>query len=97
MKETETNRNDQSQLMILADQSRLDRIEAFLVELKMLVQESTLSQGAIGKYVSEEQAKKILGKSTTWLWEQRKSGSIGFSKIGSTNYYLLERFGKPVK
>ena len=40
-------------------------------------------------YVTEENAKKMLGKGTTWFWQQRKSGELTFSKVGRTIYYKL--------
>lgn len=41
----------------------------------------------LGQYVTEEQAKKLLGRKTTWFWNLRKSRKLSFRKIGSKTYY----------
>ena len=45
------------------------------------------SENAIGGFISENEAKKLLNKKTTWFWNMRKSGELAFSKVGGTNYY----------
>lgn len=40
-------------------------------------------------YVTELEAKKMLGKGSTWFWQQRQSGKLPFSKVGRTIYYLV--------
>ncbi|MDB4161777.1 helix-turn-helix domain-containing protein [Bacteroidia bacterium] len=40
-------------------------------------------------YVSELEAKKILGRGTTWLWERRRSGELPFTKLGGQVFYLM--------
>jgi len=44
----------------------------------------------LGDYLSESEAKKVIGKKTTWFWKMRTSGRLPFSKIGGTNYYLKQ-------
>lgn len=49
-----------------------------------------LPEGTIaGKYITEEEAKKMLDKGTTWFWQQRKAGVLTCRKIGNKNYYAL--------
>lgn len=42
---------------------------------------------SVGDYLSEQEAKKLLNKKTTWFWKMRTSGQIASTKIGGTNYY----------
>lgn len=48
---------------------------------------STPFSETIHGYVSESDAKNLLNRKTTWFWQQRKSGSLEYKKIGSTVYY----------
>jgi hypothetical protein len=50
-------------------------------------------------YISELEAKKLLGRKTTWFWQMRTSGRLAFAKVGSKIFYnktdiakLLESF-----
>jgi len=38
-------------------------------------------------YLKEEDAKKILGKKSTWFWKQRTEGKLSYSKIGNSIFY----------
>ena len=38
-------------------------------------------------YISEQQAQIMLGRKTTWFWQMRVKGRIGFSKIGNKIFY----------
>jgi len=46
------------------------------------------------KFISESKAKEMLGKGTTWFFNQRKSGKLKARKMGGTNYYTLEDIEK---
>jgi hypothetical protein len=48
------------------------------------------NSNAIGNYISESEAKKLLNRATTWFWTQRKEGKLLFTKVGRENYYKLE-------
>ena len=50
-------------------------------------QSSSVGKPPLGDYISEPEAKGLLGRKTTWFWNMRQSGQLPFSKIGSTNYY----------
>ena len=39
-------------------------------------------------YVSELEAKKLLGRGTTWFWERRRAGDLHYTKLGGQVYYL---------
>lgn len=42
----------------------------------------------LGDYVTEETARKLFGRKTTWLWQMRKSGRLPYSKVGNKVYYM---------
>ncbi len=41
----------------------------------------------LGDWLTEEQAKELLGRSTTWLWELRKMNKVEWKKVRGSNYY----------
>jgi len=41
----------------------------------------------LNEFISEQEAKKLLNRKTTWFWNQRQSGRLDFKKMGSTVYY----------
>ncbi|MFT5916308.1 MAG: hypothetical protein ACI81T_002815 [Bacteroidia bacterium] len=41
----------------------------------------------IGEYLTEQDAKKLLERGTTWFWNMRTKGKLGFSKIGNKIFY----------
>ena len=45
---------------------------------------------SIGDYVAEAEAKKMLGRKTTWFWKMRQSGRLPSSKVGNKVFYLKE-------
>lgn len=90
MKAHERNTTDSNQMMVLVNQSHLDRLETKLEQILDAIHNRDQQQATLDKYVSEQEAKKLLGKSTTWLWEQRTKGKLPSSKVGSTNYYRIE-------
>lgn len=42
---------------------------------------------SIGDYISESDAKKMLGRNTTWFWNLRKTGKLPFTKVGNKVFY----------
>lgn len=44
---------------------------------------------SVNDYVSELEAKKLLGRGTTWFWERRRSGELPYTKLGGQVYYLM--------
>ena len=45
---------------------------------------------SIDDYVSELEAKKLLGRGTTWFWERRRSGELPYTKLGGQVFYLMK-------
>ncbi len=42
---------------------------------------------SIGDYIPETEAKKLLGRKTTWFWQMRTNGKIPFAKVGNKVFY----------
>lgn len=64
-------------------QEILDRQERILQILTSM----TDKKETIGDYISESDAKKMLGRNTTWFWNLRKTGKPPFSKVGNKVFY----------
>ena len=89
MKTNETNQNEKNEesyfivpkafLQAIADCNR--KILSFLEKT------NPNPTNGIGDYISEQKAKKLLNKKTTWFWNMRKNGKLAFSKMGGTNFY----------
>src|SRR5215212_2648983 len=57
--------------------------------LSLLECGNTVANG-IGDYISEKEAKDLLGRKTTWFWKMRSSGRLAFSKVGNKTFYLRQ-------
>ena len=44
---------------------------------------------SLDDYVSEFEAKKLLGRGSTWFWERRRAGELPYTKLGGQVYYLM--------
>lgn len=69
---------------LLAIAEKQDRILSTLQEQSG----SATAANCIGDYISEEEAKRQVGRKTTWFWNLRTSGQLPFSKIGKKIFYL---------
>ena len=58
--------------------------------LKMLkdIDDKLNKPKSVSDYVSELEAKQLLGRGTTWFWERRRSGELPYTKLGGQVYYL---------
>ncbi len=75
------------QSMSLVPQDFLINLMHVVNEIKDTVQAKEKQTDTIGDYISEADAKKILGRKTTWFWALRKSGKIPFTKVGNKIWY----------
>ena len=70
----------------MKDNNRVLRtIEKKLGNLERMI--SKKQEPTLEDYISEQDAKKILNRGTTWFWELRKSG-FPHTKVGGQAYYL---------
>lgn len=44
----------------------------------------------IGDYITEKEAKELLGRGTTWFWNKRKSKELNGRKSGNVWYYSVK-------
>lgn len=56
-------------------------------EIKTYIKNNKGEEG-LGDYITEDEAKKLLSRKTTWFWGMRKDGNLKFSKVGNRIYYL---------
>ena len=45
---------------------------------------------SLDDYISEFEAKKLLGRGTTWFWERRRYGELPYTKLGGQVFYLIK-------
>ena len=55
------------------------------------------SNDSIGEYISEDEAKRQLGRKTTWFWSMRTTGQLPFSKTGKRIFYLKSDIKKLIE
>jgi hypothetical protein len=56
--------------------------------LALLEKEAGVEKGSpLNGYISETEARKFLGRKTTWFWQMRSTGKLVFAKIGSKIFY----------
>jgi hypothetical protein len=67
-----------------------DKMEELLQKIDHLSQTILNTQGGkapLGDFISEKEAKELLGKGTTWFWNKRQSGELTGRKAGNKWYY----------
>ena len=89
MKKNNYNIEEQTNLVLVPVQM-LDEIKQLLNELKLQQTREVESTEVLGDFVSEREARKIIGRRTTWFYEQRRSGKLPYSKVGSKVFYSIK-------
>jgi hypothetical protein len=84
-KKEEKFRNQFALVPIEMLQSILDNQEEILAVLKG---GNTPTTESVGDYITEAQAKKLIGRQTSWFWQMRKAGQLSFSKVGNKIFYI---------
>jgi hypothetical protein len=76
-----------------------EKLNLILSHLKKNI--SSSQNSVLADYLSESEAKKQLGKGTTWFWNMRETGQLEPYKIGNKVYYkkvdLLKLLNKHCK
>ena len=75
-------------------QKQLERVEQ---KLDQFIKIGGTSVQTVGDYVTEDQAKKLLGKKTTWFYYQRRDGYLKSYKVGQKNFYKLSELEKLIE
>jgi hypothetical protein len=73
--------------MILVTPAFLQEVMERQERILSILAKMTDQKETIGDYISESDAKKMLGRNTTWFWNLRKTGKLPFSKVGNKVYY----------
>jgi hypothetical protein len=85
--------NGEKVLVILHKEDLLEAIEEKLQQfLPRNNAEEDIS--AVGEYISQQQAMKMLNRKTTWFYNSRKSGELPAIKSGNGWWYKLEDIEK---
>jgi hypothetical protein len=79
--------NQEQQNLVLVPIQLVDEIKQLLNDLKVQKSAQTESVTMLGEFISEKDARKLLDRKTTWFYEQRRSGLLPYSKVGSKVYY----------
>ncbi len=73
--------------LVVVPAQLVDEIKQLLNDLKLQKSSQTESVAMLGEFISEKDARKLLDRKTTWFYEQRRSGLLPYSKVGSKVYY----------
>jgi hypothetical protein len=84
------NYHQEQQNLVLVPIQLVDEIKQLLNELKEHKSSQSNSEASLGEFISEKDARNLLGRKTTWFYEQRRSGRLPYSKVGSKVYYKRE-------
>lgn len=75
------------QTFVLVPESWLEQLDEKLNAL--MNRPSERQSNTLGDWISEEEAKKMLGRETTWFYYRRKAGELEYAKAGRKTYYSL--------
>jgi hypothetical protein len=73
--------------LVLVPVQMLNEIKHLIQEIKSQNALHSEKPDVLGEFISEKDAQKLLGRRTTWFYEQRRSGKLPFSKVGSKVFY----------
>ncbi len=84
---------------ILIPKEALDDLIQAVQEIKQLQEKlgSCNSSGALGDYIAEEDAMKILERGKTWFWNKRRSGDLPAKKAAGRWYYHQDDITKYIE
>jgi hypothetical protein len=73
------------QSFVLVPEEWLEQIDEKLNSLMSRPHEQ--ESKTLGDWISEEDAKQLLGRKTTWFYHRRIGGELEYTKAGRTTYY----------
>ena len=71
----------------------LEQLSNDIAEIKKKVMQD-IKTIPIEDYLSEDEAKVILKKKTTWFWNMRKQGKLNGMKVGGKRHYSMVEIKK---
>ena len=92
MKQNKSLRNEESDdKYFIVPKNWLQNISENQEQILSLLENKVASENnGIGDYISESEAKKLVGRKTTWFWNMRSSGRLAGYKLGGKTFYLKE-------
>jgi hypothetical protein len=75
---------------ILVPKAMLEKLLENTQRILSLLEGKDTGHDAIGDYLPEQEAKKLLGRKTTWFWSMRKLGKLAFTRIGNKIFYAKQ-------
>ncbi len=72
---------------VLVPHQLFEDVKQLINTLKLQQSNLAESEQVLGDFISEKEARKLLDRKTTWFYEQRRSGRLPYSKVGSKVYY----------
>jgi hypothetical protein len=73
--------------LVVVPAQLVDEIKQLINELQSQKNVTVENGSVLGEFISEKDAKVLLDRKTTWFYEQRRSGRLLYSKVGSKVYY----------
>ena len=55
--------------------------------LEIISENGNSESEGVGDFITEIDAKRMLGRKTTWFWNLRKEGKLSFRKVGNKIFY----------
>lgn len=88
-----------NQFLILENTELLKKLSSVEDAIQKLDEKVSNLSGSkmLDNSIPEKEAQKLLGKGTTWFWQQRQSGRLNAKKLGGTNYYDLSELQNLIK
>jgi len=76
--------------MAFVPYDKLDELLQKVENINAQLSNKRVNQKGLDDFVTEDEAKNLLGKGTTWFWNKRKSGELTGRKAGNKWYYKRE-------
>ena len=76
-----------SEALLLVPKKFLESISETQNKILDLLTKGNSNESAVGDYISESEAQKLLGRKTTWFWNMRTTSQLAFTKVGNKIYY----------
>jgi hypothetical protein len=85
------NHLDEYKIFVLVPKEILEELIQAIGDMKKIkdLLEKENHSGTLGDFITEEKAKEIIGRGTTWFWNKRKSGELPGKKAAGRWYYKL--------
>ena len=92
------NLND-NKIFVMIPEETLDELILAIKDLKQIKEglERESQSGILSDFITEDKAKELIGRGTTWFWNNRKSGELPGKKAAGRWYYNLKDIKKYIE